>query len=152
MKVERVGDLIRWTEALHHALGECLAHCADRHEDQRTRWLLSYLAERERALTQLVAGFIEHAENKILGTYIYDFVPHGLVNPHEQCDLPYAEMTFEQSEASVLEFHNEALRIYQYILDRAEIPEVRELVEHLHDMEEHETKLIAHQASRIRDL
>jgi hypothetical protein len=152
MKVQRFKDLIEWTRTLHEELAKHLSHHASRHENQRTRWLISYLVERERGIAKLVAGFLDHADEKALATWIYDYTPHEVIDPHTCCDQPYLQMTFDEILATVLGLHNQALELYRYLEARAEIAEAQELLEHLSDMEEHETKLLARQASRIRDL
>jgi hypothetical protein len=152
MRVERFHDLLAWTQALHEELGKCLGRCAPQHADQRTRWLLSYLADRERALGKLVGGFIDHGDPRALGTWVYEYTPRDLVNPHTDCVLPFADLPFDEALASVLEFHDTVLKLYAYLETRTEIPETQELVNHVRDAEEHETKLLAHQANRIRDM
>jgi hypothetical protein len=152
MKVQRFQDLIAWTGALHQHLAACLERCGAAHADQRTRWLLSYLAAREAAIVTLVFGFLEHADPKALHTWIYDYTPHPVIDPQASSDLPYSRMAFDEIVAKVLQLHNHALDLYRQLAARAEIPEARDLLEELCAMEEHETKLMARQAGRIRDL
>jgi len=152
MKVETFKDVIDWTQALHHRLAECLQHCSTKSEEQRARWLLSYLADHERQLELVVEGFEQNADPKALNTWVYDYLGHQPIDPHRTCDGPYAQMTFEQISHAVFDLHNQVIELYRYLEGRAEISETRDLVKQLLDMEEHETMRLAQQAARIGDL
>ncbi|HBM88693.1 MAG TPA: ATPase, partial [Rhodobiaceae bacterium] len=44
MDIKTFGQLIDWTRDLHSHLASCLSHCATKHEEERARALLDYLA------------------------------------------------------------------------------------------------------------
>ena len=152
MQVHTFEDLIDWTRALHERLAQCLAQCSTKHEEQRAKWLLSYLSEHEGKLRDAIDGFEKGADPKALKTMIYDYLDHPPIAPHRLCDAPYAQMDFEQICESVFGLHNQAISLYRNLLARAPIPEANELVQPLLDLEQHETMLMAQQANRMRDL
>lgn len=152
MNVETFKDVIEWTQALHHRLAECLQHCSTKHEEQRAKWLLSYLADHESELATVVAGFEQNADPKALNTWVYDYLGHQPVDPHRTCDAPYSQMTFEQISHAVFDLHNQVIDLYRYLESRAEIPEAQVLLKQLLCIEEHETMRLAQQAARIGDL
>jgi len=152
MKVETFRDVIDWTRALHHRLAECLQLCSTRSEEQRARWLMSYLADHERQLEQVVEGFEQNADPKALNTWVCDYLGHQPIDPHRACDAEFSKMTFEQISHSVFDLHNQVIELYRYLESRAEISAARDLLRQLLDMEEHETMRLAQQAARIGDL
>ncbi len=152
MKVTTFADLIDWTRALHHRLAECLSHCSTHAERLQAQWLLTYLAEHESNLEKIVEGFEKRADPKALNTWVYDYLKHEPIDPHRACDAPYASMTFEEIYQSVFDLHNQVTELYRYLLGRAEIPEARDLIESLLEMEQHETIRLAQQSNRIRDI
>lgn len=152
MKVETFSDLIVWTREMHHRLAECLAHCSTQSEQELAKMLLTYLADHEAALEKIVDGFVQRADPKALNTWVYDYLGHEPINPHRTCDAPFAQMSVDEICESVFDFHNQVITLYRYLLGRAEIPEARDLLQALLNMEEHETMRLAQQSNRIRDM
>ncbi|RTQ99606.1 ATPase [Halomonas nitroreducens] len=152
MHVETFQDLIDWTRELHGFLAKCLRHCADRQEEPRARALLQYLAAHEASLESTVASFERQADPKALHTWVYDYLSHTPISAHRECDLPYAEMGFDEICREVFAFHDQAIELYRYLEGRAEIPEARTLIQQLLKMEEHEAMRLVQQANRARDL
>lgn len=152
MKVETFADLIDWTRAVHHRLAVCLEHCSNETDEGLPRLLLSYLADQEAILEQIVDGFQKQANPKALHTWVYDYLGHEPVDPHRACDRPFAGMTFDEICESVFDLHRQVRSLYRHLIGRAAIPEAQELLQALLDMEEHETMLLAHQTNRIRDM
>lgn len=140
------------TRALHQRLAECLAHCANHHEEQRAQWLLTYLSDHEAKISKTIAGFEESADPKVLNTWVYDYLNHQPIEPHRVCDLPYSTMEFDQICRSVLDLHDQALDLYRYLLGRTEIPATHELITALLAVEEQETMRLAQQSGRMHDL
>ena len=55
-------------------------------------------------------------------------------------------------ETEVVDFHEQIISLYRTLIEKAEIPEVTELVQSLLDMEEHETKRLVRQIGRMDDM
>jgi len=152
MQVKTFSDLIGWTRELHAKLAKCLSHCASRHEDERASQLLDYLAAHEVEMEKMVAGFEQQADPKAGRTYVYDYLPHNPVTTHLDCDDHYAKMDIASIEAEVFDFHEQIISLYRTLTEKAEIPEVAELMQSLLDMEEHETKRLVRQVGRMEDI
>lgn len=152
MKVARFQDLIGWTRDLHRQLGECLSHCASESDQMQAKWLMEYLASHEATISEVVASFEASADVNAMQTWFYDYLDRKPIKLHPTCDSPYAKMEFDEICHSVFHLHNQLMDLYRYLVSRAETPEVRELLEFLLEMEEHETMRLAQQTSRMRDL
>ncbi|MAX31676.1 MULTISPECIES: ATPase [Halomonadaceae] len=152
MQVETFQDLIDWTRELHGFLAKCLQHCSVQQDEPRAKALLEYLATHEANLESTVASFEQQADPKALHTWVYDYLPHPPISPHQECDLPYANMSFDEICREVFAFHDQVVELYQYLEGRAEIPEARTLIQQLLKMEEHEAMRLSQQANRARDL
>ncbi|XKH61651.1 hypothetical protein LG290_08105 [Halomonas sediminis] len=152
MKIQTFQDLIEWTQQLHAYLAECLKHCATQQEEARAKWLLEYLADHEATLGQTVANFEKQADPKALHTWVYDYLSHVPITPHQACSSPYAEMSFDDISREIFSLHDQVIALYRYLEGRADIPEARELVNELLKLEEHEAMRLAQQINRARDL
>lgn len=152
MDIKTISELIEWSRSLHAKLAQCLTHCASRHPDERTSMLLGYLASHEVELERMVAEFNQQADPKAGHTYIYDYIPHKPINTHLACDDHYTRMDAGSIRTEVFGFHDEIIRLYRTLIDRAAIPEVTDLLQPLLDMEVHETKRLVRQVERMADL
>lgn len=152
MKVETLHDLIEWTRQTHKHLAQCFKHCSNKQEETRAKWLLEYLTDHEKILAKAVQQFEKNADLRALNTWVYDYVGHTPIDPHQACSAPYASMSFDEIAASVFDTHNQVIDLYRYLQGRADIPAARELVENLLSMEEHQTMLLAQQTNRLSDL
>jgi hypothetical protein len=152
MKIETFHDLIEWTRQLHANLAQCLKHCSTGQEETRAKWLLEYLAEHETTLEETVAGFEKQADPKALHTWVYDYLSHAPITPHQACSSPYAEMSFDDISREIFSLHNQVIELYRYLEGRAEIPEARDLIRELLKLEEHEAMRLAQQINRARDM
>jgi len=152
MEIKTFRDLIDWTRNLHHQTSSCLAHCATEHEEERARILLDYLATHETELEKTVEGFENDGDARALGTWIYDYLTHKPIKTHRTCDSPYTKLDFNGIAKEVFDFHDQVIELYQYLADRAEIPEAREMAENLLALERHEAMRIAREVGRMQDV
>ncbi|WP_346897647.1 ATPase [uncultured Roseibium sp.] len=152
MKVEKISDLIDWTRAMHQQLAERFADGSTHHEQEMLKMLLSYLADHETALAKMIDGFERSADTKALNTWVYDYLEHKPIELHRSSDAPFAEMNFDEICKSMFDVHNQAIDLYRELHGRVDIPEAKELLQALLDMEEHETMRLAQQTNRMRDM
>lgn len=152
MEVRTFFDLIEWTRELHAKLAACMAHCASRHDDERASLLLDYLASHEAEMEKTVAAFERQADRKAANTYLYDYMPHNPITTHLACDDHYTKLDADAISAEVFDFHDQIISLYRTLIGKAEIREAAELMQALLDMEEHETKRLVRQITRMDDL
>ena len=134
MDIKTFGELIDWTRDLHQNLGRCLAHCATRHEEERAKMLLDYLATHESELARMVDGFKHQSAKNTLETRVYDYLQHQSIKTHRTCDEPYVKLGFEGIYREVMDFQSQVMELYQTMTEKAEIPEAKELFETLLNM------------------
>lgn len=152
MDIKTIGDLIDWSRQLHEHLARCLAHCADRHDEERARMLLDYLADHEAELERVVAEYERRADPKALKTYVYDYLEHRPIRTHRTCDAHYASLDVEGICREIFDFHDQVIDLYRSLVGKAAIPEAKQLLEALLELEEHEAMRLARQTGRMKDL
>ena len=152
MKVRRISELVDWTRAMHQQLAKRLAESALQHESELAKMLLSYLAEHEATLEKTILGFEQQADQKALNTWMYDFSEHEQIDLQRFCAKPFSEMTINEICGAVFDVHNQAIDLYRDLLQRADIPEAKDLLETLLGIEEHETMRLAQQTNRMGDM
>ena len=151
MKVERFEDLIDWTREAHAHLARCMTSCADRQAETRAKWLLIYLADHEKALSQTIARIAAHADAKAMHTWICDFLARAPMQLGQKCKA-YHHMDIEAISADVFDMHNQILDLYRSLARRAEIDGARTLAEDLLELEQHETMRMAQQVNRVHEM
>lgn len=152
MESETFAEVLEWTQQLHTDLAEVLARAARTNKDERARMLLSYLAEHEVEMADNVAAFSSRADAKALGTHIYHYISHKVIDSEGICSAPYDTMDFDEISQLVFGLHDEVLDLYRTLLEKADIPELATLLEGLVQLEEHQVKLMVTQAGRMNDL
>jgi len=68
------------------------------------------------------------------------------------CCAPGFQVDFNGICREVFDFHDQIIDLYQTLVGKAEIPEVKELMESLLTMEQNESKRLASQIGRMDDL
>lgn len=152
VKVQKISDLIDWTRVMHQQLAERLADGSTEHEQEMARLLLAYLADHEAALEKIIGGFERGADSKALNTWVYDYLNHEQIDLNRSSNAPFANMDFNEICLAVFDAHNQAIDLYRDLLRRADIPEARQLLQQLLDIEEHETMRLAQQTNRMQDM
>ena len=152
MKVSKISDLIDWTREMHSQLAKSLSSGSLQHDKEMASMLLSYLADHETSLAKVIDGFEHQADPKALNTWVYDYLEHKPLDLSRNSTAPFSKMTFDEICRTVFDVHNQAIDLYRELLGRADIPEARELLQSLLEIEEHETMRLAQQTNRIRDM
>lgn len=151
MKIERFEDLIDWTRDAHAQLARCMSAGASKQAETRAKWLLLYLADHEKVLSETISEIEAHADGKALHTWIYDYLVREPMHLGQKCKA-YHQMTVEEICADVFEMHNRILDLYRSLARRAEIDTARELARELLELEQHETMRLAQQVNRIHEM
>lgn len=151
MDIKTLGELIDWTSKLHSHLARCLSHCETKHEDKQARALLDYLATHESEIERIVREFERQGDAKALESRVYDYLSHDPIKTHRTCDEPYVRLDIAGICREVFDVHEQILDLYQTLVEKAEIPEARELLQSLLTLGENETKRLACQIGRMDD-
>lgn len=152
MQIETLKDVLHWTKEFHQHLSQCLAHCADQNTDDRARMMLGYLSEHEKTLTDVVSGFERSGDEHALNTWCYEYLEHHPITQHAHCDSPFAELDAKQIIEVIVDQHQQVIELYRYLASRADIPSVKELVESLQSLEEHEVMRMVQSSNRLSDI
>lgn len=149
MQAETYEQLIEWTGALHRNLAERLELGLAGEPGEKAKWLLEYLADHERKLTDVVSKVSKHGDAGALHTWLYEHLSERLPADKRQT-LSFLGMSFEEISDEIFIIHNQLIDLYRSAAGRAPTPEVRELMEELLELEEHETLRLAKQIDSVR--
>ncbi len=152
MKIETLGELLNWSSAIHSGLADRMARGADQSADGPVRWLMEYVAKHEAQMADQLDGIEEAADRGALKTWVYDWLQHPPPRPETVIDAADREQAFEAVANAVFGAHNEIMMVLRFLVDRADTPEAKELVERMLSLEEGHTRQIAQQMHRIRDM
>lgn len=151
MEIKTFEDLIDWVRQLHAHLAASLRKSAAGHTDERAAALLTYLAAHEEELVRITAEFERQADVKAMRTRLYDYIEHKPISGRKP-DTCYANLGYDDICREVFQFHDEVIALYKALASKAEIPEARELVLALQEMEEHEAMRMARQSGSSQDV
>ncbi|TVP59952.1 MAG: ATPase [Halomonadaceae bacterium] len=152
MAIYTLKELIDWTRNVHGQMARCLSEAAQRHDNEMTRELLKYLASHELELEREVGEFEHQASDQELETREYDYLSWQTKKTFVPCDDRYANLDHSLISQEVFDFHNEIIGLYQALARRVVVPEMRQLLEQLLDMEEAQTRQLASQVGRMAEL
>ncbi len=152
MEIKTFGDLIDWTRQMHLHLAKCLRESATQSSNERIGALLDYVAGHESILATAVGEFEKQAKPNVLNTRMYDYLDHRTLISSQICDGRYASMGFDDIVRDIFAFHDQILSLYETLIGKAEIEDVRSLLEDLLALEQHEAKQLATQIGRMNDL
>lgn len=152
MRVETLGDVLDWTKRTHANLADCLARCSRKTHRERLKMLLDYLVEHERQLSHTLELARHDAMPSALNTWCYEYFENAPARPERQCQAQFRDMDVDEVMAAVLAFHDQVTGLYRYLLDNADVPSARELLENLLSLEEHEAMRLARDAGRMNEL
>lgn len=154
MEIKSFDDLIIWARELHAHLSRCLSEGAKKNQEERARALLGYLSDHESELSRITDEFEKQADPKALKSRLYDYLnnEHKPIKTHQTCGGHYDNLDFNGIVREVFHFHDQLMDLYDSLAGKAEIPEAKELVESLRNMEQHEAMRLASQIGRMNDV
>jgi hypothetical protein len=151
MQAQTFQYLLEWTSKCHHHLANCLEEGVEEQQDEKAKWLMEYLIDHERNLAREVEGFKAQADDKALKTWLYEHLTETLP-PSDQRELPFGEMSFDEISAEIFDIHNQLIETYTTMESRAAIPEARDVMARVLELEQHETLRLADQITSSRDM
>ncbi len=152
MKIETLAELLNWCSAVHAGLADRMNRGAEQLAEGPTRWLMQYVAKHEAQMVEQLDGIEKAADRKALKTWVYDWLDHPPPKPETVVDGADREAAFEAAARAVFDAHNEIMMVLRFLIDRADTPEAKELVERMLSLEEGHTRQIGQQTHRIRDM
>lgn len=151
MHAETYDELLQWTSELHETIADRLEEALTPDTDQRTRWLMEYIAGHERELATTVKRYRQQAGEAEKQTWLYEHIGED-VPPKAQWELSFVGKTADQISEEVFELHHQVIEVYTSMSGRAPIPAAAELVNNLLELEEGETRRLAEQCGRLNEL
>ncbi|NLY57467.1 MAG: hypothetical protein GX071_02965, partial [Gammaproteobacteria bacterium] len=95
MQTETYDYLLQWTTELHEIIAERLEQAIGPDTDQRTRWLMEYIAGHERELANTVRRYREQAGAAESRTWLYEHIGED-VPPNARWELSFIGMNADQ--------------------------------------------------------
>ena len=152
MAIETLKDVLHWTTEFHEQLSECLEHCADKNESERSKMLLDYLAKQEEKLSHIVNQFEKTGDNGALNTWCYEYINKHPIVRHVHCEATFSKLNATEIMEVFVDQHEQVIELYHYLASRADIPSAKELLESLKSLEEHEIMRMVQTANRFQDM
>src|SRR5690606_14012346 len=95
MKAETFDYLLEWTSELHITIADRMDEAITAETDQRSRWLLEYVAGHERDIARKVDQFRAQASEAESKTWLYEHIGEDLP-PRAKWELTFADKDFNE--------------------------------------------------------
>jgi hypothetical protein len=151
MKSETFDDLIKWNAGIHEMLADRMRKGADHNSDERAKSLLIYLAGHEQTLAEEVCKFGNRADDRALNTWVSEHVSEELL-PKNGRKIDFDNWNYEQISKEVVDVHNQVMDLYYAMVERAAIPEAKDVMQELYDLHKHEMLRLSDQINNGRSL
>ena len=150
MRVETLSEVMEWTRSVHRKLADAVDQATGGSRGERLQMLANYLSEHERRLAQALEKAEEDAQRSVLDTWTYEFMRNVTVRHQDELDFHNDDADTLLSE--VLQVHEQIIAVYREMAARADAPEIREMLENLCSLEQHETMRMARDAGMLGDV
>jgi hypothetical protein len=153
MEIKRFKGLVRCTRDLNAHLARSLSSCATgNNEEKRTQAILDYLASHEARIERIVTEVERKDDTSALEMRVYDHLSRCPIQTHRTCDEPYIKLGFSGIRREIFDFHDQVIDLYRILVEKAETPMVKELMESLLTMELNKSSYLSRQIGRMDDL
>src|SRR5690606_18922032 len=142
MQTETYDYLLQWTGDLHSIIADRLEEAMTPETDQRTRWLMEYIAGHERELAATVRRYREQAAEAASRTWLYEHIAED-VPPNSLCVLHFDGLDVAQSSTKVFALHGRLIEVYSSMRGRAPMPAAEEVMDIMLTLEEGATRRLA---------
>lgn len=152
MQVETIRDILHWTSQLHAHLAMCLQSGTKHNTSERAVMMLRYLADHEVRLASVLTESEKTASVSALNTWCYEYLDKRSIVQDAFCDPPFRSLEAEEIVGIVMDQHQQVIELYRNLSERADIPEVQELLDSLRSLEEHEAMQMTQSGNRFSDM
>lgn len=151
MRIETLEDIIHACRNQHQMLSDTLKQFTQESGSERARLLFDYLSSHEQHIAQLLRRIEETAEPKALHTWVYEY----LTQQAEMSQLPtdaFAGKSADDIVSMIFTFHKQASDFYQELKTQDDALSIRDVLDQLIDLEQHEAMQMAQSLNRFHDM
>ena len=152
MLTKTIGDVINMTEVYLYALSCSLGRGAQQNQDDRAKFLLTYLSEKELDLYRLTKDIGENADGNELKTWFYEYSDRHSVIHSDPHALSFSTMSPDEVQSRIAEIHNELIDLYQHMKERAENNNIKQVLESVLKTFNSSVNQISASAETVREL
>ncbi|ART79770.1 ferritin family protein [Oceanisphaera avium] len=155
MQVTNFTQLIDWTRQLHQQLAQVLTRGGELHSQERARMLLKSLAEQEQELANTLHEFDQQTKTEALDAYVpylYSAFEQRPINTQQVYTQPFDRLSIAEISKMMFEVHDQVVDFYQRLAQESQVPEAKELVDSLLELEQEAEKQIASKIQGMEDM
>lgn len=152
MSVETVFDVMELTRGIHRQLAENLDRCFPLEGQERVRMLMAYLSDHEARLDKVLKQVEEDTASGTLHTWMRDYLDSYPALKHLTLNIDCDVDSADDLLGKVLDLHEKLIGLYQYLAERTPVEAVREHLQSLMALEQHEAMRMARDGGRLNDL
>lgn len=149
MVFRQVKDLLVWIRDFHARLGEQYAQLAEEQQSERMQMALTFLADRERRMSDAMLAYLGDADEGLLTTWLIDSQEFAHPNVLER--IPHCMGCHDTHDvlANVMTAHQMLKDMYRLRAKLASISQERELFERLAEQQDAEARLQTRDFARL---
>lgn len=151
MRFERAIDAFQHIQAFHTQLSRFYQRLANEIDESRSTLLLNQMAKHEKELAANVADLIERTPSHILQTWFQYANDDILLKVPDRDDLP-SRLTTDDIVELAMGLNSSLSTLYVDMADDADIPDLKETLSNLADMQEQEIHKLSTNIARFMDI
>ena len=152
MSVETIKDILDWTRSLHEQLAEVYRTTSEEADSERTKMLLTYVADHEVKLAEAIEHYEKNATVTILDNWVQDYIVKNPFMQGMMTSMKFAGMDPDQILNTTVASHQHLIDMYKGLAESAQSSALKELFENMESLELHELMRMVHSTERFNDL
>lgn len=151
MRIETLEDIIEACRSQHQMLSEVLKTFTEESGNERAKLIFDYLSTHEQQVAHLLRRIAETAEPKALHTWVYEYLTQQSEFAPLAADT-FAGKSADEIIASVFSFHQQASDLYRELKTQDDALSIRDVLDQLIELEQHEAMQMAQSLNRFHDM
>lgn len=152
MAIETIKDILDWGRRLHEELAHIYQTSSTETKDERTRLLLSYIADHERKLADIIANYEKHDTSGTVDSWMRDYLDKNPFMAGMREVVSFNPMDSDDVLQATVNAHQQMIKMYRDLAENAKAERLESLFENIANMESHELMRMVMTGERWSDM
>lgn len=152
MAIETIKDILDWGRRLHEELAQIYQNSSAESEDERTRLLLSYIADHEQKLADIIANYEKHDTTGKIDSWMRDYLDKNPFMAGMREVVKFNPMDGDEILKATINAHQQMIKMYRDLAQNAKAERLESLFENIANMEANELMRMVVTGERWSDM
>lgn len=152
MPIETIKDILDWGRSLHEELAAIYHSSAAESEDERTRLLLSYIADHENRLAEIIANYEKHDTSGRVDSWMQDYLDKNPFMAGIRDMVKFDPGNGDEVLQATISAHQQMITMYRDLAENAKSDRLETLFANIADLESNELMRMVMTGERWSDM